>query len=171
MHITNEMIDPELRDRGRQMRRFMNGRRSKVSIKIGIFFMRTFLKGNKIKGLTCRDEYITRPDGSDMRVVVVSDGVSVGKPAILWLHGGGYYQGMPETSFISAMPKIVKRTGCVAVVPDYTLSIDKPYPAAVDDCYCALLWMRDNAERLHANPERLLWAVRARGEGLQPRPV
>src|SRR5690606_18807368 len=49
----------------------------------------------------------------------------------------------------------IEDSGCVIVSPDYTLSIHKPYPAALDDCYLALKWMKEHAEELGINKNQL----------------
>ena len=58
---------------------------------------------------------------------------------VLWLHGGGYAVGMKEMVHMSRAVGLVKRFGAVVLVPGYRLSLQAPYPAALDDCYAALL--------------------------------
>ena len=50
--------------------------------------------------------------------------------------------------------------------PDYTLSVEKPYPAAIDDCYLALLWMKKNHLNYMINPNQLMIAGDSAGGGL-----
>lgn len=60
---------------------------------------------------------------------------------VLYLHGGGYCLGSP-TSHVGMVARLAKRAGAVAILPDYRLAPEHPYPAAVDDCvavYRALL--------------------------------
>ena len=51
-------------------------------------------------------------------------------PGILWIHGGGYIGKM-----------LAERYGAVVVSPEYRLAREAPYPAALEDCYAALVWM------------------------------
>lgn len=52
--------------------------------------------------------------------------------ALLYLHGGGYGIGSPR-SHRHLAGDIAKRAGIVALVPDYRLAPEHPFPAAVDD--------------------------------------
>ena len=55
---------------------------------------------------------------------------------VLYFHGGGYVFGNPRTH--SAMlGTLVQRTGAVAVLPEYPLAPEAPFPAAVDHALAA----------------------------------
>ena len=69
-------------------------------------------------------------------------------PGVLWIHGGGYATGVPEMAFLSRAHDLA-RCGAVVVAPAYRLSWRAPYPAAFDDCYDTLLWMKDHTEELY----------------------
>ncbi|MEA5017201.1 MAG: alpha/beta hydrolase [Erysipelotrichaceae bacterium] len=86
-------------------------------------------------------------------------------PGVLWLHGGGYAMGSPSLS-IGIISKLIAASGCVVVAPDYRLSTEKPYPAALDDCHQALLWMRDNANQLNIRDDQLMVGGESAGGGL-----
>ena len=60
---------------------------------------------------------------------------------VLWLHGGGYILGMKEMVYMSRGMDLVKKYGVTVVSPGYRLAWQKPYPAAVDDCYAVLRHM------------------------------
>lgn len=87
-------------------------------------------------------------------------------PGVLWIHGGGYLTGMKEMVFMSRAVDLVERFGAVVVSPGYTLSVRAPYPAALDDCHAALLWMRDHARELGINPSQLMVGGESAGGGL-----
>ncbi len=57
-------------------------------------------------------------------------------------------------------------TGAVVVSPYYTLSVDKPYPAALDDCYVSLLWLKDNGERYGVRSDQIFIGGDSAGGGL-----
>ncbi|MGD1822527.1 MAG: alpha/beta hydrolase [Pleomorphochaeta sp.] len=68
-------------------------------------------------------------------------------PGIIYLHGGGFVLNYPENSH-SEIKHILNSIDCVIVAPDYRRSLDAPYPAAIDDCYQCLLWMKENSNSL-----------------------
>lgn len=110
--------------------------------------------------------YCTRPDGSNFKLLISKPKNSSGKkvPGVLWIHGGGYFSGIPEQMHI-AMSKTIKNK-CVIVSPDYRLSTEAPYPAALNDCYLALKWMRDNSDQLGINSDQLFVGGESAGGGL-----
>ena len=74
----------------------------------------------------------------------------------MWLHGGGYIAGMKEMVHMSRAVDLVKRFGAVVVSPGYRLAPFAPYPAALDDCYAALLYMKANAPALGIRDDQLM---------------
>lgn len=64
-------------------------------------------------------------------------------PALLWIHGGGHIMGTPEGNEELSL-KIADELCCIVVAPDYRLTPEHPYPADLDDCYNALLWLSKN---------------------------
>ena len=87
-------------------------------------------------------------------------------PGVLWIHGGGYATGMKEMVFMSRAVDLVERYGAVVVAPGYRLSWQAPYPAALHDCYAALLWLRDHSRELGVNPAQLMVGGESAGGGL-----
>lgn len=116
--------------------------------------------------MNVEQRYIDRPDGSKLRLLVVLP--KAPKPSatgVLWLHGGGYALGVPEMDLHYAR-KIQAVTNSVVVMPDYRLSIEAPYPAALSDAYLALKWFKNNAQQLGVNPQQLFVAGDSAGGGL-----
>jgi len=67
------------------------------------------------------------------------------KPAVLLIFGGGWRSG--DKSQNHAMSIALANKGYVAVTPEYRLSLEAPYPAAVYDLKGAVKWMKVNAKR------------------------
>lgn len=86
---------------------------------------------------------------------------------VLWLHGGGYIAGMKEMVHMSRAVDLVKRFGAVVVSPGYRLAPFAPYPAALDDCYAALLYMKANAPALGIRDDQLMVGGESAGGGLR----
>ena len=61
--------------------------------------------------------------------------------SILWIHGGGYILGMKEMVYMSRAADLVKKYGVTVFSPGYRLAWQKPYPAAVKDCFATLKYM------------------------------
>lgn len=57
-------------------------------------------------------------------------------PLLLWLHGGAYCMGSPRTH-APMVAELARRLGGRAVIPDYRLAPEHPFPAAVEDCLAA----------------------------------
>ncbi|KAJ1308181.1 hypothetical protein OPQ81_003896 [Rhizoctonia solani] len=64
-----------------------------------------------------------------------------GWPVLFFIHGGGYMLGNSETG-ISFFSRACVEARCVVVSVDYRLAPEHPYPAAIDDCWEALQWVR-----------------------------
>lgn len=85
---------------------------------------------------------------------------------ILWLHGGGYVVGMKEMVHMSRAVELVKQFGAVVLSPGYRMSLQAPYPAAMDDCYAALLYLNGNAAALGVRSDQLMVGGESAGGGL-----
>jgi acetyl esterase/lipase len=110
--------------------------------------------------------WATRRDGSPLRLLVVRPAVPrEGVAGVLWIHGGGYAIGTPERSLATAR-RLVAAANCVVVLPDHRLSPEAPYPAALHDCYDALLWLRDHAGELGVADDQLVVGGESAGGGL-----
>ena len=141
-------IDPELRSFARL---------SKILIPPRLWALkahhRLALKacGRPTPGLTYDQVQIPRSsaEGSIRTVIYKDEKVDTGTPlpVVLYLHGGGYAIGLPEQAGDNIKRWIEKRSA-IYVVPQYRRSLQAPYPAAIDDCYDTLLWVRDNIDSL-----------------------
>ena len=82
--------------------------------------------------------------------------------SILWIHGGGYILGMKEMVYMTRGVDLVKKYGVTVYSPGYRLAWQKPYPAAVDDCFATLKYMSDHQEK----EETLMVGGESAGGGL-----
>ena len=108
--------------------------------------------------------------GRDIKILVFRPTVAKKDAAntagVLWIHGGGYAVGMAEMAYFSRPLALVKKYGAVVVCVDYRLSVEQPYPAALEDCHAALCWLRDHAAELGVNPAQLMVGGESAGGGL-----
>lgn len=75
-------------------------------------------------------------------------------PALLYLHGGGWVIGAPE-SHEDICRILANLAGAVVVSPDYRLAPEHPYPAAVEDCAAVLADMAAHSDRYGIDPGRI----------------
>lgn len=87
-------------------------------------------------------------------------------PGVLWIHGGGYFLGMKEMVHMSRAADLVKKFGAVVVSPGYRLAIWHPYPAAIEDCYASLLYLKEHAGALGIDRDRIMVGGESAGGGL-----
>lgn len=120
------------------------------------------------RGLDVRSERVRIPvGGRRMSALVLRPRQQrADAPGVLWIHGGGYVTGMKEMVFMSRAVDLVERFGAVVVSPGYRLSWQAPYPAALHDCYAALLWMAAHTGELGVNPAQLMVGGESAGGGL-----
>lgn len=108
--------------------------------------------------------------GRDIRILVFRPTVSAlpaeKTPGILWIHGGGYATGMAEMAYFSRPLALVKKYGAVVVCLSYRLSIEAPYPAALEDCASALMWLREHAAELGVCDSKIMVGGESAGGGL-----
>ena len=80
---------------------------------------------------------------------------------LLYLHGGGYFFGSPETHQ-ELVSWLAKASRCCCLSVDYRLAPEHPFPAAVDDAYAAYLALLARG----ADPQRIAIAGDSAGGGL-----
>lgn len=107
-----------------------------------------------------------RPDAPPVRVRIYRpvDGAE-NLPGLLWMHGGGFQLGLPEMDdeFCRTVSAAAR---CVVVSVDYRLAPEHPFPAGLEDCYEALLWLSGGASELRVNPALVAIGGASAGGGL-----
>ena len=81
-------------------------------------------------------------------------------PGIVYIHGGGW-SGGARSAYGNDIQEAAKR-GYVAVTIEYRLTqpdksgkAKSPFPAQIEDCKCAVRWLRANAEKYHVDVNRI----------------
>lgn len=165
MKVKSRMIDKDLRTTGRMIK-LINNTFTESRLRLVNKLtnkMKNMIKDNSIQ---CIKEWIPRKDGSKMRICIFKPLTpKENVPGVLWLHGGGYALGVPEQG--AAMAKrLIDASDCVVIAPDYRLSVEAPYPAALEDSYDALLWMKNHAKELGIRDNQLIVGGDSAGGGL-----
>ncbi|HZQ30502.1 MAG TPA: alpha/beta hydrolase, partial [Mycobacterium sp.] len=88
--------------------------------------------------------------------------------AVLYLHGGGMIFGLRELGrlYDSAARGYVAASGVPMLVVDYRVAPEFPHPVPVEDCYAALIWLREHADELGVDTARVAVMGDSAGGGL-----
>jgi acetyl esterase len=99
-------------------------------------------------GVTTEEHFVAVPGrGRDVRVRLFRPAADGPRPALIYMHGGAWMQGSPETHW-DITAGIAAANAQVVISVDYALAPELPFPAAVDDCRAVVEWAFDGAERL-----------------------
>lgn len=119
------------------------------------------------KEINCTKIRIRRKDGKSISALLLSPkSPKKNAPGILWIHGGGYLTGMKEMVHMSRAVDLVKKYGAIVISPGYRLSFIAPYPAAINDCYDALLYLKKHTDDLGINKNQIMAGGESAGGGL-----
>lgn len=86
-------------------------------------------------------------------------------PVLLWFHGGGYVVGNLNMCD-ERLLRLVQELGIAIVSVDYRLAPEHPFPAGLEDAYCALKWVYDQANVLGVDPDSIAVGGESAGAGL-----
>lgn len=113
------------------------------------------------------EKMIPRPEGgADLRLRIYEPMEKKGVlPGILHIPSGGFSVGVPE-ALDEYCYILVKEINCVIVAPAHRLAPEAPFPAGVDDCYTALVWMNEYAEEAGIDPQHIAVTGASGGGGL-----
>ena len=164
MKINKKMIDKQLKAKGFLYSKLTILYNEKLLRKLATSKIKLPTRINK--DIISEELYITTRNKNKLRICIYKPAnVKPNATGLLWIHGGGYFIGSPEQD-MKFYENFIKTENCVIVSPDYTLSVVKPYPAAFQDCYETLYWMKENAKKLGINSNQLFIGGDSAGGGL-----
>lgn len=73
-------------------------------------------------------------------------------PAVLWIHGGGWAKGDKSAN---SGAQFLAEAGFLTASLSYRLTDVAPFPAQIEDCQCAVRFLRANASRYGIDPGRI----------------
>lgn len=83
-------------------------------------------------------------------------------PVVVWIHGGAWRAGSKD-GIVQRFSRYVER-GYLGVSISYRLTDVAPFPAQVEDCKCAIRYLRAHAEKYNLDPKRIgIWGSSAGG--------
>lgn len=77
------------------------------------------------------------------------------RPALVIVHGGGWAGGSKSVDVYQKMMTDYARKGYVAINVEYRLTGEAPFPACIEDCKCAVRWLRAHAKEYGVDPDRI----------------
>jgi acetyl esterase/lipase len=107
-------------------------------------------------------EVITLGSGAGVRLFRPVGPTGPARPALLWIHGGGYVIGTAQQDD-RLCRRFSRRLGITVASVEYRLAPEHPYPAPLQDCYAALTWL---ARLPGVDPARVAIGGASAGGGL-----
>ncbi|GAB4273225.1 MAG: hypothetical protein Kow0013_27080 [Pararhodobacter sp.] len=102
----------------------------------------------------CATERWVESSAGPVRVRIFRHRSGRAQPCLIYMHGGAWMQGSPETHWdITARIASWNRQTVVSV--DYALAPEHPFPAAIDQCNAVARWVHANAADLGIDPTRI----------------
>lgn len=86
-------------------------------------------------------------------------------PAIIHIHGGGYFSFSAAQS-TEALVEYVSKSGVQMFSIDYRLAPENRFPVPLEDCWSALTWIHSHAQSLNVDPRRIAIMGESAGGGL-----
>src|SRR5688572_3352692 len=107
-------------------------------------------------GLTISDRTIAGPPGAPAIRVRLYEPQhrQMNAPCLVYCHGGGFIAGDLDSEHVRCV-RLSAQADCVVVSVDYRLAPEHPFPAAVEDCYAALVWTAAAADDLGIDRSRV----------------
>lgn len=108
------------------------------------------------EGITTQEHWVDVPDlGSPVRVRVFRPETATEPvPALIYMHGGAWMQGSPETHWdITAGIAAANQQMVISV--DYALAPEEPYPRALQQTVAVVHWAFEHAKALGIRPDAI----------------
>lgn len=102
-----------------------------------------------------RDVVFGQGGGRDltMHIVLPKPKRELTSPAFVWIHGGGWRGGTKDGGVGQLIPLV--RKGFIGATIEYRLTGEAPFPAQIEDCKCAIRYLRAHAEEYGIDPKRI----------------
>lgn len=88
--------------------------------------------------------------------VFYPEGTTAARPTVVWVHGGAWVSGNKDN--IDNYMKILASNGFTTVSVNYSIAPEHQYPLPIIQLNDALGYVKENAERLHVDPNDIMLA-------------
>ncbi len=119
----------------------------------------TFCVHGEVRSI--RDIEYASPGGHSLKLDLhLPAQVSGRRPAVVFVHGGGWKNGSKASG--AKVAAWLAEHGFVVASIDYRLTDAAGWPAQIDDCYEAVRWLRRNADKYSVDSEHIgAWGTSA----------
>lgn len=100
------------------------------------------------------EHHVDSPAGPARVRVFRYDGDDTAQPCLIYMHGGAWMQGSPETHW-DITARIASWNKQTVISVDYALAPEHPFPQAYDQCLAVTRWVRTQAHDLGVDPARI----------------
>ncbi|MBV9330633.1 MAG: alpha/beta hydrolase [Alphaproteobacteria bacterium] len=126
------------------------------------------------KGLSVRTEsFRSEPDGNTVKIQFIRPDTAERLPCVYYIHGGGMASMSAFDGMYRAWGKIIAAQGVAVAMVDFRNAVRAssapevaPYPAGLNDCVSGLRWVRNHADLLKIDPDRIVIAGESGGGNL-----
>lgn len=122
-----------------------------------LFFYFPFVKAEN-KNISVTENIAYRTDvgeSTTLDLALPNFGPQSDRPAIIIIHGGGWNAGSKDDMVYRALMIDYALKGYVVANVNYRLTREAPMPACIEDVRCAVRWMKENAQNLGIDPNRI----------------
>lgn len=105
-------------------------------------------------GVTVTDDTVSH-EGQKLSIRVYRPKQIKGQGLLIYIRGGGFVLGSLETHN-TVVAELCDKSGLVTIAPDFRMSPEHPFPAALEDCYGVLCSIVSNAQQLDIDPSRIV---------------
>ncbi len=132
--------------------------------------MNTFIKSPKWlwkdREVQVTKKLVKSYDGTEIEILFFEPyGIEKSAPCLVYYHGGGFFFSAAGYHY-----KLAKRYAleapCKVAFVQYRLTPKHPYPTPVNDCFAALEWVFENADKLGVNKKKIAVAGDSAGGNL-----
>ncbi|HOK55939.1 MAG TPA: alpha/beta hydrolase [bacterium] len=139
----------------------------KIFLFVFLFFISIFLPAQNIKipenVEIIKDVVYGEVDGKKLLLDIVKPEKNEGKmPVIVFVHGGAWRGGDKQGGIYRLIQFAEKGYFCVTI--NYRLSQEAKFPAQIEDCKCAIRFLRGNSEKYNIDQDKIgVWGPSAGG--------
>ncbi|MGJ3240367.1 MAG: alpha/beta hydrolase [Anaerolineae bacterium] len=101
----------------------------------------------------------------DIEIHIYTPEQALTDAGLLWIHGGGLVIGSAKQDH-KFCADTARELGIIVVSTEYRLAPESPFPAALDDCHTAWMWLQASASELNIDATRIAIGGQSAGGGL-----